>query len=62
MGLRAQTGKDCMELIGWQSENMCKLSFHWLVRNSENTSTCCVTKSRKKVAGKVEPQGAQGSI
>ena len=51
-----------MELIGWKSENTCKLSFHWLVRNSGNTSTCLWYKSGKKVAGKVRPRGAQGSI
>ena len=42
--------KDCAELIGWQSENMCKLSFHWLVKIEGDTSTCCGTKSGKKVA------------
>ena len=45
---RAQTGEDCTELIGWQSENTCELSFHWLVRNSGNTSTCLWYKERGK--------------
>ena len=59
---RAQTGKDSAELVGWQSEDTCKLSFHWLVKIGGIGVRVCDTKIGEKVAGKIRPRGAQGSI
>ena len=43
LGSRAKTGEDCAELISWQSENMCKLSFHWLVKiEGDNFMSMCL--------------------
>ena len=37
---RKLSDQDCAELIRWQSENTCKLSFHWLVKIEGDMSTC----------------------
>ena len=42
--------EDYAELIGWQSENTCKLSFHWPVKIEGDTSMCSRYKEWGKLA------------
>ena len=46
--LEHNQGEDCVELIDWQSENTCKLSFHWPVKIEGDMSTCLHYKEWEK--------------
>ena len=51
-----------MELTGWPSENMCKLSFHWPVKIEGDISTCLQYKEPEKGCRKNTSTGSTGSI
>ena len=51
-------GGDCTELIGWQCENTCKLSFHCPVIIEMDTSMCLWYKEREKGCRKNTPMGS----
>ena len=52
-------GEDCAELIGWQSENTCKLSFHWPVKIEGDASMCLRYKERERSCRKNTSAGIE---
>ena len=48
-----------MERTDWQSENTCKLSFHWPVKIEGDTSMCLWYKEREKGCRELKVQLSQ---